>query len=223
MVNKEAYINEWKKWKNRYPNLIKEGPVCWGKYLESKTKILWILKEAADDENDLIRYLSNISNKDFHEYSWWQRSMGLVIKTSYGILAGGKEWDSWANDTKSLVSILKFIAVIEVNKDGGGAATNNKKLREKANKYKDLISKQIEYLSPNIVICGRTFSVLMYYVLNKENKSTGKHGYAEIMKKCLWIDAYHPNQKRITHEEYYRYIMASTKETGSSLHMRQTD
>ncbi len=212
IVNKEAYDKVCDAWQRKYSNtLIKEGPVDWEKYIKSKPRLLWLLKEAADDEKDLIRYLNKISNKDFSEYpNGWQKTMGCVVKTSYGILKGGMEWGTWANDAKELVDILKSIAVIEVNKLGGGARNDYKELQKRWKEFKELISKQLQCLSPNIVICGNTLWLLKE--LLDINKTGGKHGDIITTNDCLWIDAYHPGQSKIKHIIYYTDIIASLKE-----------
>ncbi len=109
MVNKEEYERLCAEWQNTYNSrLIKDGSVNWGKYTNSKPRLLWILTEELDLPN-LTEYFRQLGNKN-PQYNNWQASYGIFVKTSYGILNGMMDWKAFSNI--DVVDVLKKAGAI---------------------------------------------------------------------------------------------------------------
>ena len=182
--------------RTKYPNAVLDGAVneeSWNKL--SNNRILWILKEVNDYPGDLRNLLKQFANDSNPSgvYAHWKNTYGAVVQVSRGIINGCAEWGTWADNIDGIRNVLNEIAVINVNKLGGGSASDPKVLAESAEKFHDVIVKQIELLDPNIVILGGTKDAISKW-LPMDDASR------------KWIAAPHPAQRNITHQEYYDLI-----------------
>lgn len=129
-----------------------------------------------------------------------------LAKTTYGIINGHIQWDRWADDKKKIYQSLAHVSVINLNKFGGEGRVNWKRLNLYAGICKPLTLKQLEILSPDIVICAGTtwfFDGILF-----STKSFPAFGAV----KCngtLFVDTYHTCQTQITQEEYYEQICSA--------------
>lgn len=198
-------------------NEIEDGIICskkFGKHPKSKHRILWILKEANDPDSggwsltDFLATRVDESEGLFH-YSRWAATFGLVIKVSYGLLNGFIDYDKIEKDLKKASESLDYIAVINIKKVPGGSRASLAKVAEEINPQ--LILKQINEINPDIVIGGNTLWILAKNNLFLENKDLSQESWGLFKNKRLWVDAYHPNNTTVTHEEYYFQIINLAK------------
>jgi hypothetical protein len=192
---------------------IEDGIICpkkFGKHPNSSLKILWILKEANDPKGggwSLINFLATRKGKSeglFH-YKRWAATFGLVIKVSYGMLNGFIDYDKIGKDLKSISEILDYIAVINIKKVPGGSRASNSSLAKEINPQ--AILRQINDIKPDIVIGGNTLWVLAKNNIILESKELSRDSWGLFKEKILWVDAYHPNNKKVTHKEYYSKVI----------------
>jgi hypothetical protein len=187
-----------KELQKNHPTAVLDGAANakeWSR-LPTGKRILWILKEVNDYAGDLR---SLLEPTELCGYSKWQSTYGLVAKVSYGVLTG-----KWIDDAERLVkdeNILQKIAVINVNKLGGTNKTDSQSLSEAAEKFHDLLFRQVELLDPGIVILGGTAETLSKWL--HENNTRRK-----------WIIADHPGQRRLTHKQYYDVIVKKLRFHG---------
>jgi hypothetical protein len=196
---------------------IEDGIICprkFGKHPKSKHRILWILKEANDPDGggwSLIDFLATRVDESeglFH-YSRWAATFGLVIKVSYGLLNGFIDYDKIEKDLKKASESLDYIAVINIKKVPGGSQASLAKVAEEINPQ--LILKQINEINPDIVIGGNTLWILAKNNLFLESKDLSQESWGLFKNKRLWVNAYHPNNTSVTHEEYYFQIINLAK------------
>lgn len=197
-------------------NEIEDGIICpkkFGKHPNSKLRILWILKEANDPKGggwSLIDFLGtrkDLSEGLFH-YKRWAATFGLVIKVSYGLLNGFIDYDKIEEELKKASEILDYIAVINIKKVPGGNRASLAKISKEINPQ--VILKQINEIKPDIVIGGNTLWILAKNNLFLESKELSKlsnDNWGLCKDKILWVDAYHPNNTTVTHQEYYSQII----------------
>lgn len=189
-----------------------------GYYTLSGLKILWILKEANDPKGggwDLRKFLGE-RDKYLFQYkskksgvALWPRTWGLVIKVSWGLLNGLCKFEQIPKDIKNAADILDYIAVININKNPGSKRASCKRIKKSFldPKNQKFLLQQIKEIKPNIIIGGNT--LWLFYknnVLLSNSDFNGKN-WGTFKDGILWIDAYHPNQTKITHEEYYRNVL----------------
>jgi len=196
---------------------IEDGIICpkkFGKHPNSSFRILWILKEANDPKGggwSLINFLATRKDKSeglFH-YKRWAATFGLVIKVSYGLLNGFIDYDKIEKNLKSASEILDYIAVINIKKVPGGSRASNSSIAKEIDPQ--AILRQINDIKPDIVIGGNTLWVLAKNNLFLESKELSTDSWGLFKEKVLWIDAYHPNNKKVTHKEYYSNVINLAK------------
>jgi len=182
-----------KELQTKYPTAVLDGAVNNDQWCSQKDKrLLWILKEVNDFAGDL-RDLLNDPN-ELCKYSRWKSTYGLVAEVSYGLLTG-----EWVEDADRLVKdekILQKIAVINVNKTGGTAKSETQKLVEAAERFHEVIFKQVQFLDPDIVILGGVGDVLSKWLPSNDTKRT-------------WVSVGHPNRK--AHKPYYDLVVKKLK------------
>lgn len=201
---------------------IVDGIVNIEKYLQSKFKILWILKEPYDDvENDLPsgggwHYANDFLAPD----GFYQRigqSRGTwhpIIYTTYGILNNFLPYNSmdYIRDDESMAEIVRNIAFINVQKLPGFTRTYDyDRIWSAYQKHRDILLKQIETYNPDIVIGGYTLQLFLDDLGIKDSlKNNGSVDYA-IKNSKLFIHAYHPAQTQVTRDKYVDDIINTTK------------
>lgn len=198
---------------------IKDGIICpekFGKHPKSKHRILWILKEANDLTGggwSLTDFLAKREDPEgLFSYTRWRATFGLVIKVSYGLLNGFVGFDEIEKiDLKKASEILDYIAFINIKKVPGGSLAYLPEIAEMINPQ--VILKQINEINPDIVIGGNTLWILANNKLFLESKELSEESWGLFKNKILWVNAYHPGIRTITHKEYYSQIIKLAKET----------
>lgn len=185
--------------RTKYPDAVLDGAVneeSWSKL--SSNRILWILKEVNDFPGDLRELLND--SEELCQYNRWKATYGLIGKVSSGII-NQRAWGEWADDVDKLVKeekVLQEIAVINVNKCGGSSTSDPKAMIEAAEKFHDVIIKQIELLDPNVVILGGVNDFISKWL--PMNDASRK-----------WIVVPHPGQRDLTHQQYYDLVLEEVR------------
>ena len=188
-------------------DLIRDGIINNTTFTTSKYKILFIMKEVnmggskfekGFSLNDVIAKW--IEPKKVKKD--WRGTYNKLILGANAIVTGEANYK-----IKESISSLNHCAVINVNKSGGGARTNLKKLAIQFEQQKEILKAQLEEINPNIIVCSGTYKVVkpllleLYHHLSFEKQKLKDFKY----KKCyfgdkLIIDYYHPayamNQKK---------------------------
>ena len=205
---------------------IYDGVCDIDRYLESPKKVMWILKEAYDDFDEsgaacgggwsiYQEWTNEAKIKSVTSNRSWQPIM-YVLKA----LADGGTWDdlSWIRDEKEkYLELLKACAYININKFPAGKTSGD--LTEKFKVWEDIINAQIIAYKPDVIIFGNTFGYFsdQCYVKSAQEHE-GVPGATGVYKTTigdhptLLIDAYHPNQRSLTRQEYVDSILFSVRE-----------
>jgi len=198
---------------------IKDGIICpekFGKHPKSKHRILWILKESNDLNGggwSLTDFLAKREDPEgLFSYNRWRATFGLVIKVSYGLLNGFIGFDEIEKiDIKKASEILDYIAIINIKKVPGGSLAYLPEIAEGINPQ--VILKQINEIKPDIVIGGNTLWILANNKLFLDNKELSEESWGLFKNKILWVNAYHPGIRTITHKKYYSEIIKLATKT----------
>jgi len=203
----------------RYDGIIDEEK--FGKFKESTHKILWLLREPnlKNKPRDwgLIEFLGNLTKTGLFRYHHWHATWGFVIKTSWGILYNCAYWAE-ISPAKEIAGILEYIAVVNINKRGGGRQTDMVSFHSafRDQKLYEPVLRQIEEINPDIIIGGGTLA--LFYengvIFNTEPGKIdfdGKNIWGCVRDGRLWIDSYHPNQRRMKQKDLYRQIVEEVK------------
>lgn len=166
-------------------NFIEDG--CYSEDKET-AKYLYILKEANlefDYKKDSIIYEGRRPNSWFREDSKEAKSMRSKMIKKFSIV-----------DSKSSTVNLSDIAYMNINKRGGLSHCNETTLSEYAKVYKKQIKEEIDFLSPEYVICCNIcYEILLNEVIDKEvTKETSDFAFR--YNNALFIRWWHPNASK---------------------------
>lgn len=193
---------------------IEDGPIDPQIYLKSKYKILWLLKEAYDNENDaeggwslteLLR--SDDVYERFFKSTTSKRTWYPMVYVSYGILNDFMPYDDMAfiyEDPMNMTSVLKNIAFININKLAGESTSKDNQLKKIFSLNKNILKKQIDLLDPDIVIGGHTLDFYADLLeLPKCNMAISEKNTKYYFNGSkLYIAAYHPGRIGISRYKY---------------------
>lgn len=179
-----------------YP--VMDGIVNDNEYLNSKFKILWVLKEPHDKGGggwDMRKFIGD--KKELMKYPKWQSTFSNIIYVTYSILNGLECWDDMYNisEKPEMIDILKKIAFINLKKIPGESTSIHSVIKKAYEMNKDIILQQIHLCNPNIIICGGTMSIISKD-LGINDKLIDKNGIKYFAtENKIYIDTYHPNQR----------------------------
>jgi hypothetical protein len=191
-----------KEWRNRDHHkdslFITDGAVDAGLWKTADLKVLFVLKEAYDsvrvegtwDLPSLIR-----------RKKVWGRTFKPLAQWAYGVreVLMNNAIPRFQEHGPAVEGALMSSAVINLKKSRGIKNSSCKNLRSYVAKDWDLISRQIEILEPDIVICGNTWS-LFENKIEKKSKSSDRvtevHGVP-------YIDFWHPANRASNKMNFY--------------------
>jgi hypothetical protein len=128
--------------------LFRDGPVDDAAYCSAPKRVVFVLKEVNEtkpEEWDLCQYV----REEARGQTW-----NNVVRWVRTILWGAT-WDEVESVQPDRGQILAPIAVVNLNKHGGGATTDPVRLKRAAEEARDLLVRQIEILDPHLVVsCG---------------------------------------------------------------------
>lgn len=195
--------------------ILSDGIVNIKEYFESPLKILWILKEPHDVENDGAGGwpVTGLFNREWMLKK--KRSNGTwypIIYTSYAILNNDiacYETMPDIPDESSIIDVLQKIAFINVSKFAGGTTSNNREISKAYQKHKKILLKQIEVFNPDVIIGGNTIHNFIDDLgLKDVPEEYDEYNYWRKDGK-IYIAADHPRRKigRDWEEEYTDSIL----------------
>lgn len=127
-------------------------------YCNSDLKILWILKEAYDNN---YNGGWSITEELFREYPYETKIKNpthqKMAKISYGIINNCNYNNLNLSNDPSIGEVLHEIAYINLNKMPADTSTDNDTLWEKYDTWRDILWEQIYAYSPDVIIFGNTF------------------------------------------------------------------
>lgn len=160
MTNKEYRVKtdklfeEWKSKEGRV-GFSNDGIVDYDKYVHSRYKILFLLKETNNKERksiDLTKFLKEGANRT-HTWDNIARWIKVMLQDSEPI------WDNYKNIKVEKKDLISRVAVMNIKKTSGGHTANNKEIIQIAEEDSKLIKSQIELINPDIIIsCGSSVS-----------------------------------------------------------------
>lgn len=147
-------------------NATFDGITSVEEYQKAPVKILWILKEAnnGDEENPIFFHQRDFhkditkQNREGKNYPWWN-TYNNILYASYGILHNEvyKDFNGMEDvDTKTATIdneyVLSRIAFINVKKGSGGKSSNSNTITKSYLENKEVLLEQIRGISPDVII-----------------------------------------------------------------------
>ncbi|MEQ9089533.1 MAG: hypothetical protein RIE52_00500 [Balneola sp.] len=188
----ETLFNEWKQKEphSTNKNFIEDGiidPVRWEK---SETKVLFILREAYLEEGETEGF-NLVKNLREEEHEKKGKSTWRNLAKWAALLTESITWDEkkdlpkdWFKYQEAFLST----ALINVKKSGGEKTTDIEEIKSIAKEEKELLSRQIEIINPDIICCCGVFGSVK--ILWESIDQIGHRLYKT--DKYTVIDYWHP-------------------------------
>lgn len=209
----DQLLKDWRKREHHVDKLfVTDGIVDSKSWSQADIKVLFILKEAYDTEKSEGTWdLSNLikktkaSGRTFKPLAQWTHGIQCVLKSH--------QIEEFKEDGEEVEKALMASAVINLKKSGGTKNSTYDDLKGYVEKDWDLISRQIEIIQPDIVICGRTWSLFSKFIKEKSRISDRVTNVGGIP----YVDFWHPANRAANKMNYYSLcalVLLSLKSDG---------
>lgn len=195
----EALFNQWKS--TIGDPFIPDGVVDSKSYLDSRQKVLYVLKEANDYEEDLRCFVrSGAKGVTWNNLARWAKGIQELPNTL--------DWGDVDRITQNQrIEMLKPIAFMNLNKQGGGGRANWEKLKGIVERDQVFIQRQIQLYGTDYVICCGTGDLLTlippYSEWGNDWLCTGQMvHYVQIPGGGWLIDFWHPQARKKKRDLY---------------------
>jgi hypothetical protein len=168
---------------------------AWG---QANHKVLFILKEAYDTTRtegtwDLSGFIKRrkVSGRTFKPLAQWACGIQHVLEN--------RQIAEFKEDGEEVEKAIMASAVINLKKSGGTKSSSEGNLQEYVEKDWDLITRQIEIIQPDIVICGNTWSLFSKLIEEKSKISD----LVTDVGGVPYVDFWHPANRAANRMNYY--------------------
>jgi len=216
-------VNELADEFKRRSNPVIDGIIDVEKYVNSKYRICWILKETHDGGKDIgggWSWQEKFDKDDF--YTGYSPTWDPMIYITYAILNDVPYADmKYIKEDPKMAHIFRHIAYINVNKMLGLTKSSDIDIQSKYDFWKNLLHRQIEVYDPQVIIFGSTFNYFKSY-LGIEESEIQKGGSVNYVVKNgkIYLRAYHPAQKTIKAHIYAEDIINAVKTNAEKIKSR---
>lgn len=191
-------------------------------YLNSKKRVMWVLKNSYDDSDaDGNPVSDGMDIRDWFcdEALDTASHKQIFIKMSlitYCIQNNIPYSESLLNDKVLIMQSLKNIALVDLSKLPGGTSISDKDLKKEFSYFKTVFENQIDLYNPNVIIFGNTLHIcrdvfpgLNYKKPHAVYESNGNcllRSFLDKSCKRLYLEAYHPSYL-MSYEDYVGTIV----------------
>lgn len=179
---------------------------------KSPVRVMFLLKDQPNGGGDDIR--NWLTLPDSNRFARRNREVhGTFLKRLafllYGFVYGSTEfWTIKKEDVIKCFLETPF-ALVETKKQSGGTSVSNRVMNIYINRYRDFLLKEIEILSPNIIVCcgGPQHHFVLHSLYNIETLETidGNVHY-DPEKKVVIVYSPHP-RAHCSHEKFFEGAM----------------
>ncbi|MEZ8372003.1 hypothetical protein AB6C94_21660 [Vibrio splendidus] len=202
------------KWKKRDIHkgafFIADGILDKGAWGKSKVKVLFLMKEAYESDEDSTKewnlndYLRETPLSSLSKTMWWsiaQWLKGINHLHEHGNLL---PFDQGFKNDPSLNEVFRSCAIINLKKSGGISRSSDENIKKYVESDWDLIWMQIEEINPDLIICGST------YPLIASKLETPKHSHEWFYEAngYKFLDYWHPAAQWPYKIKYYSILSA---------------
>ena len=203
------------EWAASRPNFSPDGLINPNQYLQSKPRILFVLKEPNTKNREAIDLKNFIKNGSYGRRSTWDN----ITRWIHGIRNLEKEF-SWKELNKKFLTVEKKMEILQtacymnLKKSPGGYTSNEENLWTIAENDKRYLNRQLNLYEPELVIsCGQVVTEILIEIIDdlKEKKwfitSRGIR-YFKFGENRIFIAFAHPEARIGDHILYYSLIDA---------------
>ena len=159
MEELENLLTEWKEKhiKAGYKNFIKDGIVDedWWSNEQIVPKICYFLKEGRTEESD-YNLVEDLNRRG--PWNTWKK-VAIWTQAIQSVYTGEKAYNE-KSIKENERNLTNQIAVVNVKKSNGLANSEDSDLQVYADQDKAELKKELEIISPDVIVCGSTFWLL---------------------------------------------------------------
>jgi hypothetical protein len=185
--------------------VICDGVISPRDYLNAKYKIAWLLREPNEiDKNCAYDHKGNIVNRIQKGGLRKNRYFDPMRYLDYSLNHNYLKYRNIPKTDTSLevTNLLLKVAFINESKIIGGSQINKEYIEHKI-LFRNILKKQIELYSPDIIIaCGTIDSIKELGILGKSNPIKKNYRNCYVSNNKIILDCYHPAQRKIKQERY---------------------
>lgn len=127
--------------------VMKDGALCIERYVNAKPRIMWVLKQNIDYDCDDYKEFFRQHMGTIASSPTWRR----MAYVSYGLLSGERD-TSKLRDAHAGAECLLQAAIVEVDKELGGAQSPDTVIRDGFDRHKQLVFRQMDAYKPDLII-----------------------------------------------------------------------
>ncbi|MBD5421334.1 MAG: hypothetical protein HDR47_08925 [Bacteroides sp.] len=197
-------------------------------YLDSKLRILWVMKEPY---HEIVDGKPAGGGWELYDFTLELPMFRTMAKIVYGIV-NEKYYDEIPEPDEEMLKLLQTTAYINVSKMPGQTSSNSSDLRKKMKDWQDILQEQLETYSPDIIILGNTYEHIMEGHLGDNPKTdwvgeASEPGTTAVLKtkssQVIIVDAFHPSPMRkcgrpdLSDEKYINSIIKGVLTVASHI------
>lgn len=175
-------------------------------------KVMFLLKDQPDGGGDDIR--NWLTLPEDNKYAKSNREAGSIFLKRIACLLYGFTYCNTAYWTLNMDDVVKCFlekpfALVETKKQSGGTSVSNQTMNEYIDRYKDFLLREIDILSPNIIVCcgGPQHHFALNTLYRPEDLETiDQNVHYDKEKNVVIVYAGHPSA-RCSHQDYYQGAM----------------
>jgi hypothetical protein len=208
MTIREREDELFSRWRPRHVRFAPDGLIDETVYLGRRPRVLFILKETNDWDEDLRDWL-----KDNDRKATWD----VVARWAIGIHDRNAGWAEVENlTTARKLAALRGIAVMNLKKSPGGGSTKSRELAQAATTDADLLREQYRLYEPDLTVCGGSETAWLFrtrVLRNNSQASKTRNGLIYYREgDGVVVDFKHPQARGIQHQVLYDSLMNAIRQ-----------
>ena len=188
------------------PGLVIDGAVDAARYAAAPTRLVWLLREpnvsAAWDTGGDRRDLRRFCRERLFAYPRWAATGAALVRTSQVLLHGDDPGLWEPGGARRFADVLRDVAVVNVNKFGGGSVHRPAALKNAAAESARPLADQLAALAPQVLLLAGTAGVLPPAFWSAWAGLTEEPPLPATVGDCRVVVLPHPAQTSITHRSY---------------------
>jgi len=185
----DELFNEWKPLVlSDADHFVEDGIICQETWNSVNCKVLFILKETNDYKGNIAKLINESVTSRPKSKLWLRPTFHNIGRWAYGLLNFPESVNSYKAAHKERKKSLLSCSFINIKKTTGGRIAG-KSVELSAIKYASFLRKQIEILSPDIIVFGGTYQTIKDHVLPELKKESHR---VHKFNNAVCINANHP-------------------------------
>ena len=208
------------------PRWVVDGAVDAARYAAAPRRVVWLLREpnvaAAWDtppgggENG-PRDLRRFYRERLFAYPRWAATGAALVRASYGLLHGEPPTALWEpGGARAFADALRDVAIVNVNKFGGGAVHRPAALKRAAGRFAPLLAEQVAALAPDVLLLAGTANLLPPPFWRAWAGAEAEPPLPATVRGARVLALPHPAQTTITHRAYWQRAAAGLEPSRGS-------